>query len=64
MEAHPSSPLRVTVRSTVNVGVGLQKQETFAVVDAVTPVIRAWLTAIQDGPPNASRPIDREQRGE
>jgi hypothetical protein len=48
VEAHPSSPLRVTVRSTADLGLGFRKQETFADIEAVTQAIRTWLKNIEE----------------
>jgi hypothetical protein len=48
VEAHPSSPLRVTIRSTADLGLGFRTQEAFADVEAVTRAIREWLMMVQE----------------
>jgi hypothetical protein len=38
-----SSPLRVQIRRTTDVSLGVQRSETTADADAVVEVVRAWL---------------------
>ena len=43
-EPGSSSPLRVRVRLTTDVSVGLERSETLTQADTVLEVVRAWLS--------------------
>jgi len=42
-EPGSSSPLRVQIRLTTDVSLGVQRRETITDTDAVVEVVRAWL---------------------
>jgi hypothetical protein len=42
-EPGSSPPLRVQIRLTADVSLGVERSETFAEADAVVEVVRAWL---------------------
>jgi hypothetical protein len=42
-EPGSSSPLRVQIRLTTDVSLGVERRETLADADAVIEVVRAWL---------------------
>lgn len=42
-EPGSSSPLRVQIRITTDVSLGVERSETIAEADAVVEVVRAWL---------------------
>jgi hypothetical protein len=42
-EPGSSSPLRVQIRLTTDVSLGVERSETLADADAVVEVVRAWL---------------------
>lgn len=42
-EPGSSAPLRVQIRLTTDVSLGVESSETLAEVDAVVAVVRAWL---------------------
>ncbi|RJQ13205.1 MAG: hypothetical protein C4558_00230 [Dehalococcoidia bacterium] len=47
IEAHPTSPLRVTIRSTTDVDAGFDSTVSLADGEAVLTVVRSWLEDIQ-----------------
>lgn len=46
VEAGSSKPLRIHIRQTTDIGVGFQREITFADVDAVCAELQTWLNDV------------------